>query len=576
MLNSDEETALSQTELIERIYKITLALNGHDEFMDSWASYLEGMIKNLSRTDKAATLDDPLNLTSLARHFETGLQLLEQQGRDGPFAPLPSHHQSRERAAFLLDKDRHIVWYNGAAKRHFSFDPSIQIDQLKLWEKSKPILDQFIANLDLSEPNQEDKAVVRIHSNLRNEPLFMLAELTKDIDGETRLLVKQIADNWRQATHQLLSETFSLTDAEIELIALLHEGFSSEQIALRRGRSINTVRTQIKSVLKKTDVGSQAELLRLVLSLNQVMDPQNIPTSESGFSIPASFQINDTRSVRFHQFGPRGGKPVLYIHGMLESPLLSSKIRHLAEDLNLKLIVPERPCFGSAQGDDGPIETAPDRFAADMEALLVHLGVEKTILLGHQSGVLYAFAVAARLQERAVALAAISTCLPISSSDQITAMGAYQRILAYTALHTPQFLPFILRSIIRQIDYGGQSSSLNIWLGSSIDHPHAEASGELANAISQGYYHATAQGHRALEIDSYHMARDWVWRVQQSLLPVHFFHGQKDRIVSIGDLQTFATSLKDRAFVTIDPDCDHHCFLINPEPVLASIARIEI
>lgn len=55
---------------------------------------------------------------------------------------------------------------------------------------------------------------------------------------------------------------FGLTPAEAELVNALFEGKTLGDFALERGTSIETVRTQMKQVFRKTDTSSQVDLVR--------------------------------------------------------------------------------------------------------------------------------------------------------------------------------------------------------------------------------------------------------------------------------------------------------------------------
>ncbi len=63
----------------------------------------------------------------------------------------------------------------------------------------------------------------------------------------------------------ILREVFSLTPAEARITARLILGRSVEAIALEAGVSVETVRSQVRSVLSKTGTNRQGELISLVL-----------------------------------------------------------------------------------------------------------------------------------------------------------------------------------------------------------------------------------------------------------------------------------------------------------------------
>jgi DNA-binding CsgD family transcriptional regulator len=71
-----------------------------------------------------------------------------------------------------------------------------------------------------------------------------------------------------------IADMFGLTGAEAALAAALLAGESVREIAERRGRSVNTVRTQLAMLMAKTEVSRQSELMRLLASLPRLPDPR--------------------------------------------------------------------------------------------------------------------------------------------------------------------------------------------------------------------------------------------------------------------------------------------------------------
>ena len=68
-------------------------------------------------------------------------------------------------------------------------------------------------------------------------------------------------------TLQLLGQLYGLTGAELEVLTGLVNGMAVEQVAQLKGRSIATVRTQVRSLLAKTGSERQSDLIRLVARL---------------------------------------------------------------------------------------------------------------------------------------------------------------------------------------------------------------------------------------------------------------------------------------------------------------------
>ncbi len=74
--------------------------------------------------------------------------------------------------------------------------------------------------------------------------------------------------DWRPLeSASLVQRTFDLTPAETEVTTCLMEGRSLQEIAGQRGVRLSTIRSQIKSILSKTGVNRQIDLVRLIARL---------------------------------------------------------------------------------------------------------------------------------------------------------------------------------------------------------------------------------------------------------------------------------------------------------------------
>jgi len=59
---------------------------------------------------------------------------------------------------------------------------------------------------------------------------------------------------------------YGLTRSEAQIVARLARGQTLEDIASTRGQQLNTIRTQVKSVFRKTNTRRQSDVIKLVLS----------------------------------------------------------------------------------------------------------------------------------------------------------------------------------------------------------------------------------------------------------------------------------------------------------------------
>jgi len=64
-----------------------------------------------------------------------------------------------------------------------------------------------------------------------------------------------------------VSQALSLTNTEIRLIEFLAEGLTNREIAARRVRSIETINSQVKGILMKTDCANRTQLIRKITNI---------------------------------------------------------------------------------------------------------------------------------------------------------------------------------------------------------------------------------------------------------------------------------------------------------------------
>ncbi|MFT3688650.1 helix-turn-helix domain-containing protein [Paenirhodobacter sp.] len=63
----------------------------------------------------------------------------------------------------------------------------------------------------------------------------------------------------------------ALTDSETSLVGLMAEGLTNREISARRNRSVETVNSQAKSLLSKTDRINRTQLIRLASSIGAAL-----------------------------------------------------------------------------------------------------------------------------------------------------------------------------------------------------------------------------------------------------------------------------------------------------------------
>lgn len=192
----------------------------------------------------------------------------------------------------LLDSRGHVVIRNRSADRILELEDGLLLDEGVPRAARSPdnaVLQQMIREVvDAKTAGRfvegHVMAVTR-PSGRRAFPL-MLASLLSAGPGHTlhdAVAVLYVTDVEAQTLQRSdpLRKLYALTQAEVELVELLCDGWSLEEAANRRGVTMNTARSQLKQIFFKTGTSRQSELLRLVLAgIAPIRDPR--PAAEAG------------------------------------------------------------------------------------------------------------------------------------------------------------------------------------------------------------------------------------------------------------------------------------------------------
>ena len=106
-----------------------------------------------------------------------------------------------------------------------------------------------------------------------------------DPDGPVAI-VQELNMSWEDSVGRLFSQSLSLTAAELAICRAIVNGVSLRDLAQQRGRSLGTVRNQLKHLLSKLNLKSQTELVCLYSGFSKLSklnqdDPQR-PFGEEG------------------------------------------------------------------------------------------------------------------------------------------------------------------------------------------------------------------------------------------------------------------------------------------------------
>lgn len=177
----------------------------------------------------------------------------------------------------LLDKNSRAVLTNRSADQILSLEDGIRLDRGKprLADPQQDRAFQQLVAEAVQTSAQRGRSYGRTLSVVRPSGRRSYATMVgpllapppgTNLGEAVAILFVADPEGSQISTTQVLEGLYDLTPAEAELLRLLAEGNSLEQVAGQRGVTMNTARSQLKQVFAKTDTRRQGELVRLVLT----------------------------------------------------------------------------------------------------------------------------------------------------------------------------------------------------------------------------------------------------------------------------------------------------------------------
>ncbi|AZB54403.1 helix-turn-helix transcriptional regulator [Cereibacter sphaeroides] len=286
---------------------------------------------------------------------------------------------------------------------------------------------------------------LRLRSTATGATAVLRVSPVEGTEGRARALVLATEPVWPDGFGGFLQGTFALTPAETDIVHGLTLGLPLREIATLRGRSVETVRTQLRSIQQKTDTHSQPELLRLVLGLMDLAlaPPEGALPAPGGrlleALVPQAMMLPEGRRLEWLEFGDPSGTPVLHLHGELSLARWAPAAERAARARSLRVIVPIRAGYG--RSDPLPAGAGiAEGGALDIAALAEHLDLPRAAILALGSDL-----AAARMLAllRPGLVAGILVCAADLAGGPVTRWPGF---LAETARHSPEALALMVQA----------------------------------------------------------------------------------------------------------------------------------
>jgi pimeloyl-ACP methyl ester carboxylesterase/DNA-binding NarL/FixJ family response regulator len=518
-----------KAELIDHIYDVALDPARYEELLDVWEKRV-GPLRHL--LDNGLPEDGLSSDPDLVLHVRRASEFLgRMRDQDAP------HWQvklaTEVSAAFCATASGKILDANKAAEVLLGIEVGKDVRAMRLSvDEREELIDAIRA------AGRGGRAALLRFAALGGERtvVFHIAPMASST-GDTVAFVRTSEIGWPANLTLMMKEAFRLTDAEVEIIRGLVEGKSVKEICADRKRSLETVRTQMRSILSKTETRSQSELIRITMSLMDVVGQSSPDTAVRGRAgaklepIPFQTMVQPGgRRYDFIEFGKPDGRPCLFLpidYGLIRWPRLAELE---AERRNIRVVVPVRAGFGQS-GQLPPRVDYAGETAADMIRLMDHLGIAKTAILSLGADVRYAMRMAIARPEVVSGILACAGTLPTKTAAQYERMGKWHKFILANARYAPLILPFLVRSGFSLARRIGKEQFLNSVNAGSPADIRTFADPDVREAMLLGSETSLSETHTAWEafsrecIDS---EKDWSETVRKCPVPVRMLQGGED------------------------------------------------
>jgi len=559
----------SRNKMIAAIYETVLKPELYDEFMQAWSDHVQSAVAELedlrAGQEQAFGVCDP----DLQQHFIRAFEILEQIGRNRSAGQPMSFVSDSPRFAIAFGADGRVCAASRTAQG-FAHEPDgLQRLKDRLSADSVVHLDTLLQACQ----TPEDRVVPRVLVT-DTTPSHLIARcFVPDAGQEPPVLVIEAVEmHWSVQVEDMLTSSFALTPAELEVMHNLVSGHRLRDIAEMTGRSEHTVRNQLKSAQNKTGARSQVELVRLVAFLAKDRDRDDrdpaITLSDAQDRVHWLTSV-EGRSFEVFEFGDPEGRPVLFLHGMLDSVAVLRLNNAVLAQRGWRVLAPIRPGFGQSEPlaqKAAPIDAAIDQ----VRAVLAQFELTTVPVLGHLAGALYAHAAAKALPDRVRGILNVSGGVPIRSLRLISSMAPRQQLVAFTVRFAKPVLPAILRAGIAQIDSEDVQAFISALYAPETKDSEVIEALKLDTAMMEAFRFSVLQGQYGFHGDSMVIAGDWSAHVAPFGGPILHLHGLHDPVVSADSVQRFAQDFA-QVNLRILPDCGQLLFYQKPDTVLDAL-----
>lgn len=537
MQDGNGHTYLSDTELVKLAY--TMAVGPHR--FEKMSRQLLDRLEQITGSDVPVGADGvPDAMASeafepLVQHFEGAFALVEAQGRR--FDSFPSSvrvMEATDTPVILLRPNGFVQRSNAAAKAQIGIVDGSVIDA-DLFQHGHA--DRLLADLNHLEDFDSDKiiSIYNVIDKDTDQNIRMALTRTLDFEGDTVGHLAAIHVGWSQDLAAHFGEAFDLTDTELAVTRAIVSGQTLADLAEERGRSIHTVRNQLKALLAKLALKSQTELACLYAGYvklnvryrhNEETRSTPLDVERTEHALPRA----NGRQLTYELFGNPKGRPVVLFPSMLGGNTITDAMARAVQRHNLRLIIIWRPGFSQSTVDGPPDRAAFETYANDVSDLQDTLNVTKATMVGTMTTAMWAYACAKYVPDRVISVLQVNGVTPTWRGPHAKLISGLERLRLFLARHVPNVGMTVIRGFISRVDAGYDHEVVSNLLNGIEPDLETIEDPEIRHKFRNAYLQTTRQGMLGFVRELKLYASDWHFLTENLDAPVHYITGEENMV----------------------------------------------
>ncbi len=509
-----------------------------------------------------ATIHGSDNKTSQDSHQNSHGELLEQfRGYNSAILDaLPLRNEVDQRGAIFLNDRGGVVDANDTALAQFDIIPGENLS--KILATREELKSQLSAN----------SASLIFLINRQNHPVVMVC--VREQNDVNEWLLVEADHGWPTGFSKRLIDSYDLSKRECLVLKQLCSGAGASDIAHAFDRKIGTIRQQIKSILVKLEVNSQAQAVALITSILVTIVGLNRANVTTDPAMETETIKTTSGNIGVCRFGLAGGNPVLFFHGALFGIASHFRDGEMAKIIGLDIIAPHRPGYGKTYIGAKRQEVLHLSTQNAIEAL-DYYKISQVVIFAHDIGCAHAFHFASQHPERVSGLVCGPTTPPMHNWEQTRQMPARHRVNAWAAQKLPQIMDGMISLGLAHIGNKGIDVIPEYVFADSDFDRQTWQSDHFSDSISKSFDLLQQQQGSGFRHDMHLTNEDWSEIAAKATCPVTLFHGAKSRTVSQESVVGFA-KLLNTAHVKMLEDGGHTIALTHGDSLLREVARLSV